>query len=717
MAAIPLIIPALTTDDGTPVSGALIVFKKKGTATNQVAYLDSALTIPSQNPEPCDAGGRQVAYLNGSLSYDIFVKSADLATTYLSATFTANSDTVSFGDGWADHLSKPLPFFFAADAPYNVVGDATTDNTAGLNAVWAAAVAAGGGVVFLPAGTIKATGALAINGSNVTTRGMGRKATTLYSTYAVGPAITLGDGTTQSVEYAFEDMRFVGVASQTMIQTRWVRGLYIRRCAWFCDRFLWLGLASDTASKPTYIVHLIDCPDAAHLIGQSPTLHHIYCGAFAGQFIMTDTFVEGGYVAGLDGFYATDNACSRIDHFVVSGGYFSRFRDNYSFVDARIVNMLIATNHLSEGALRNAFRFEVTTSTAKSVANVGWEKVFIGGMYSATGGNAIYVRCERTGVGVTSLSFGELVFTSDNVYGPVLIQSDAGEPIEIVSITSITVDMVPINTSQDIVRIVGGSATTTIESFLVGAISGRASTNAFRSALRVEGRIGRISHGLITVENCTTPLDDQTSATPMVLTAATMATGDYVNILDQSTGSTRPATLQNLATYLGGIADVVQRAKTATRQAFRVTVTNTAGTLQGKITGKGDSSGAAHADYIAKITGASTSLQNIPTATDSSTAFVGGMKIASGDPTRLILDATAAQTTNLGLPECQLVVNTSGTDVLLETGYQSANVNGVTQNRPCIYLRRTSDGADFSWSTTNIPSGKTIAFDFDVYAL
>lgn len=710
-------VPALTTDDGTPVSGALITFKKKNTATNQVAYTDEGLTTPSQNPAPCDAGGRGVFYLDGSLSYDVTVKSADSAITYLSVTYSANSETLDLGTGWTDHLSKPLPFFFAADAPYNVVADGTTNDTDGLNAVWAAAAAAGGGIIILPEGTIKCTGALTFVGSNVTMWGMGRKASIISSTYTGGPAITLGDGTTQTIEYAFENIYFIGVASQVFFKTRWVRGVYIRKCTWYVDRFLELGESADGTGKPTYIVELIDCADSYHLVNETPTLHHIYAENFAGQFVMTDVFVEGSSDANICGFYASDNIQARIDHFIVTGGYFSRFYDNYSFIDARIVNMLISTNHLSEGALRNTFRFEVTGATAKNVANVGWEKIFVGGMYSATGGNSIYIRCERTGVSVTSISFGELVFTSDNVYGPIYIQSDAGEPIEIVSITSITVDMVPINTSQDIIRIIGGGAATTIESVLVGAISGRASTNAFRSALRVEGRIGRISHGLITVENCTTPLDDQTSTTPMALTSATMASGDYANILDQSAGATRPATLQNIADYLGSIVNAVPRGKGAVKQAFRVTITNTAGTLQHKITGKGDDSSAGNADYIAKLTSPSTSLQNTPTATDSSTAFVGGLKIASGDPSRMIFNFGNAQTDNLGLPSVQIVANTITTDIVLNPQYQSANVNGVTQNRLVVYLRRTSDGADFSWNTTNIGSGKSIAFDVEGYFL
>lgn len=127
MAAVPLIIPALTTDDGTPVSGALIAFKRKGTSTNQVAYLDEGLTTPSQNPEPCDAGGRQVLYLDGSKNYDVTVKSADSATTYLSITFSAQGDT--------DDSYTP-------DA-YDVPDDGITDGLAETEAWLSAAAAAG----------------------------------------------------------------------------------------------------------------------------------------------------------------------------------------------------------------------------------------------------------------------------------------------------------------------------------------------------------------------------------------------------------------------------------------------------------------------------------------------------------------------------------------------------------------------------------------------
>lgn len=110
MSAVPFVIPALTTDDGTPESGALIYFKKKGTSTNQVAYLDDSLDTPCQNPEPCDAGGRQVVYLDGEKNYDITVKDAAGAITYLSVTYNAVSSSTGGADPDASGAANQAAF-------------------------------------------------------------------------------------------------------------------------------------------------------------------------------------------------------------------------------------------------------------------------------------------------------------------------------------------------------------------------------------------------------------------------------------------------------------------------------------------------------------------------------------------------------------------------------------------------------------------------------
>lgn len=627
---------------------------------------------------------------------------------------TANGGTILAPDAGTGRWIRQ--YSDVTNAEWFGVLAASADNTAALNAAWAAA-AGTGGLLWLPEGTITCTGALVFVGNNVTVRGQGRTATTLYLTRTAGDAMTLGDAGARTVEYAFEDMSLVGVASQVFCRTRFIRGLYIRRCRWSADQFLALGLAADGASKFTYIVHVENCPDAFHLAGGTPTLHHVKAENFAGQWNNLDCFVEGQSTASLHGFYAADNIQQRIDHFLVQGGYWSRFEDNYHFVDARVVNLHIAL-HLSEGANRSAIRLQVTSSTSKNIANVGWEKCYISGVFSSATSNAIYVRSERSGASTSTLSFGDLIFSSECTVTPLVVWADVGDAIDLVSISSVNVDMTPTNASQYVVDIIGGTSTPTIDNLVIGQITGRAFTNAFAAAVRVTGQIGKVSGpALIAVENATLGFDDGTSTTPVKLTAATMAATDLVGVLDQSTATTRFGTLQALADYLGGIFQGVPRSKSATLQAFRVTVTNTAGTIQHKITAVGDNTNAAQADLIAKITSPSTSLQNTPTGTDSSTAFVGALKISSGDPSELHLDTGNAQTTNIGVPFARIVQNSTGTARDLDVQYVSRNINGVTANRLVFTTRNTTTGATASWNATLIPSGNSIVFDVWAYLL
>ena len=68
---------------------------------------------------------------------------------------------------------------------YGAVGDGITDDTAALRAALLAAKVAGGGVVFMPAGTYVVTSTLAVNGSNIVLRGAGVDATKLWITRAL----------------------------------------------------------------------------------------------------------------------------------------------------------------------------------------------------------------------------------------------------------------------------------------------------------------------------------------------------------------------------------------------------------------------------------------------------------------------------------------------------------------------------------------------------
>jgi len=69
---------------GTPVSGAKVYFKIKGTNTNATTYTDSALTVPAANPVEADAAGWFNTYLDPNVNYDVEIKSANDAITYRS---------------------------------------------------------------------------------------------------------------------------------------------------------------------------------------------------------------------------------------------------------------------------------------------------------------------------------------------------------------------------------------------------------------------------------------------------------------------------------------------------------------------------------------------------------------------------------------------------------------------------------------------------------
>jgi len=426
--------------------------------------------------------------------------------------------------------------------------DNTADRTSVLNAAIAASAST---TLILPAATIRVDGQVIINVSNITIQGAGRLATTLDLNYTSGPAIEVGDQTAQKREIIFRDLYLQGMAGQDLIRTRWVRGIRFWSVNYVADCFLRLGETTDDTAKATYICELYDV-EGAHIA--SPTKHHVIAANFSGQFVANGAFVEGTYDANYDGFHASPNIQSRIDHFIVEGGYWSRFRDNYSFVDARVVNLQIDDTHHSEGAYRNAVRLYTTTSTSKVVGNVGWENVSLSGKYQSLNDSAIYIRGERAGVSCNELSIVDAQFIGE-IVTPVFVISDDGS-INTVIIDNLTVAITPTNANQDVVLISGGSvASTTISNVSIGEIAGVATGTALRSVVRIIGRVAQITPPLsVAVSNATIALDDQTTTTPIALTNLTAATTDVLNVLDQSAIWTRPMTLQNAADYFGTIA-------------------------------------------------------------------------------------------------------------------------------------------------------------------
>ena len=72
--------------NGTPVSGAKIIFKRSGTSTDATTYTDRALTVPAANPVVADSAGWFNTYIDPGVAYDVTIKSADESITYQTVT-------------------------------------------------------------------------------------------------------------------------------------------------------------------------------------------------------------------------------------------------------------------------------------------------------------------------------------------------------------------------------------------------------------------------------------------------------------------------------------------------------------------------------------------------------------------------------------------------------------------------------------------------------
>jgi hypothetical protein len=159
---------------GTPVSGAKIFFKIKGTSTNATTYTDSALTVPAANPVVADAAGWFAVYLSPTVNYDIQIKSADESITYQStsvspsatgsqpvdATLTALAALglesrklirgTGVDTGQLVTLSTASGIYYVED--YGAAGNNSTDDRVAIQAAIDAAETAGGGTVWITQG-------------------------------------------------------------------------------------------------------------------------------------------------------------------------------------------------------------------------------------------------------------------------------------------------------------------------------------------------------------------------------------------------------------------------------------------------------------------------------------------------------------------------------------------------------------------------------------
>lgn len=140
-------------------------------------------------------------------------------------------------------------------------------------------------------------------------------------------------------------------------------------------------------------------------------------------------------------------------------------------------------------------------------------------------------------------------------------------------------------------------------------------------------------------------------------------------------------------------------------QAFQVIINNNGGTLQHKIVapGAGETS-ATTAPLGNLINGASATYTNTPTGTDASTPFAAGGKISSAQPAAFVLDMPGVTPENFVVwPQVKL--SNTGAFPPVEISQSSRDINGVTRNRPEIYLLNSSTGGALSWATLLGTSG------------
>lgn len=137
-------------ENGQPVAGATVNVYLKATLTPATIYADDHVPpTPLANPLTADNNGFFFFYAHDG-RYDVRLS---LGTPHISIPYT-----------WGDNqLATPLSQVFDVQLGYGAIGDFSHDDTANIQAAINAAVAAGGGIIYFPAGHYKITAPLTLN--------------------------------------------------------------------------------------------------------------------------------------------------------------------------------------------------------------------------------------------------------------------------------------------------------------------------------------------------------------------------------------------------------------------------------------------------------------------------------------------------------------------------------------------------------------------------
>jgi len=579
-----------------------------------------------------------------------------LASGWASALATA------LGAGWAVHLGKKMPRLYAAD--YGVdAGNSAAANYTAIEDLIDAITAAGRCKVIVPAGDIYTLGGHNPNSSYQTWQGAGgiNRATRFITTQA-NTIMTLGDGTTLTNDYKFKGIGWGGPAGATAIWQRYVQNVYIEDFSTAIDRFLRLGDA--TAAGAAYRTHIKNGEGTQ--VASSSLLSHIKFEWHTGEYKRHNVNFEGQRQANTIGTdFASNKNNATVDGIKWKSSYEGRFDIGVDHGATRLTNCFVIGNNF-EGAGRIAWNLDTSVATGGFGSSIIRNNIFgtdaQDGAWAASPVNPVYISVDNASVSIDGTVFADNVYSDVSRTTLFYMECLAGV-IDGCRFGGITWRGVMKDAAQYLCHIKGApSGSATITNSTVGSAQGKSFTNALAGGVLYEGKVELPAPEMGKVPSTVSYFIDNSHTVPI-------------------------------------------------EQAVRITFVNTAGTMQHKMTDILDDAAAAPVDKVARFTATSTSLQNTPTATDSSTAMVGGGKIASADASRFILDLIAGQVSReCEVLSCDVVANTTDTaDIFFQPVFLNSNVNGVTQIRLVLEQRRGSDGGTLGINTSNYDAGELVS--------
>jgi hypothetical protein len=239
---------SVNATNGSVGVGYKLHFYTTGTSTPKNTYPTRADAVAgtnaNANPVVAASDGRwNPIWLTGG-DYKVVLKDFDDVTletrdpadsneeSQLSATTGAGlvgfSHSASYAAGTVgNHLKR---FICVTDAPYSATGDGTTDDTAAFTAAIAAVIVAGGGTLWIPAGTFKVTSALTVaSPMRFVGGGLGSIITTTSATANVFTVTS----TSNDPGVEFEGLYFKSTVTRSAgyyIESASANGTKVRRC-------------------------------------------------------------------------------------------------------------------------------------------------------------------------------------------------------------------------------------------------------------------------------------------------------------------------------------------------------------------------------------------------------------------------------------------------------------------------------------------------------